>query len=924
MKLVGSSGDDGFTFNATATLTTADTIDGNAGSDTIFLNNNTSSVDGTGNALAGGSQVTFGANTKGIEKIVVVDLAADFAGDVDIAISNGYTDTSLTIDGSVLDVDSTAEATGETLKVVSSDTNTALTVLGGAGQDTITGGGAGDSIVGGGAYDSLTGGGGNDTIEGGAGADTILGGAGADNISGGAGNDAINVTTFTDFKTSGGVETVDGGAGTDSLNFAQNVVLTLTAPELSKLIGIETITMVTTGNAANLTFGNETFTSLGAPSLALVSNTGSGVTTIDGSAVSNGSFLIINDIGADTADKYVGGSGDDIFRFDGTAGLKANDTVTGNGGSDSVQLDASAGAVTAVLDLDTTSVENVVVYAGATGVEAGAVTLQLGEHSVAALNAYTSAGLTIDMSAAVNPGVAGAIVNFTESSNVAGVDNDNEDITGELIKAPLTITGTSKADTLMGSAGNDTIIGNSTLTNDIIVGGDGNDTLSSGSGADQLGGGVGNDNLSSGGGNDTLFGAAGNDILDAGDGTDRIDGEGGLDNITTGLGNDTVVYDAASDSSGSLKDIITDFTQSTLNATTGETTAAGDNIEINFGTIGNNVNTWALSDKGDVENGGLAAAAIDGVMGSFVFADDTSTIYLDYNGDGFLNTADLQITVSGLSSFHSNDINAIVTAGTGGDTLTGGSGDDKLTGGSGADSLYGGFGNDTIAGAAGGDKIYGQGGNDVLSNTGGADSTIDGGAGDDTLSGSATNQMNLTGGTGDDIFDLQTSTVQANRETITDFEDAGAVVGDIIKLDGADTTDATADGSAPVFATASVAAANGAPVAIVGTPASNAFDVLEVTIDSGTAVLASDFVDAGTGANLLKNLGAANNETATGFTVTGEHSFFIIAYDAGNAYIYAAVNGANDTLMEPAAIKPLAIVTGVTAGSFIADDFLLA
>ena len=49
----------------------------------------------------------------------------------------------------------------------------------------------------------------------------------------------------------------------------------------------------------------------------------------------------------------------------------------------------------------------------------------LDTNSVAALNAYTSAGLTIDMSAAVNPGVAGAIVNFTESGGVAGVDNDN-------------------------------------------------------------------------------------------------------------------------------------------------------------------------------------------------------------------------------------------------------------------------------------------------------------------------------------------------------------------------------------------------------------------------------------------------------------------------------------------------------------------
>ena len=42
----------------------------------------------------------------------------------------------------------------------------------------------------------------------------------------------------------------------------------------------------------------------------------------------------------------------------------------------------------------------------------------------------------------------------------------------------------------------------------------------------------------------------------------------GSDTITTGAGNDTIVYDAVTESGGN-KDTITDFTQSTLNATTG-------------------------------------------------------------------------------------------------------------------------------------------------------------------------------------------------------------------------------------------------------------------------------------------------------------------------------------------------------------------
>ena len=206
------------------------------------------------------------------------------------------------------------------------------------------------------------------------------------------------------------------------------------------------------------------------------------------------------------------------------------------------------------------------------------------------------------MSAAVNTGVAGVKVNYVDDGDGI-VQVDGTDTTDAAIKASLTIIGSVKGDALFGSAGNDTITGNSTLLADTILGGAGNDTIDTGAGADVINGGTGNDNITSGGGKDTITAGAGNDTIVAGDGADRIDAEGGLDNITTGLGNDTVVYDAAADSSGSLKDVITDFTQSTINATTGETTTAGDNIEINFGTIGNDVNTWTLSDKGDVENG---------------------------------------------------------------------------------------------------------------------------------------------------------------------------------------------------------------------------------------------------------------------------------------------------------------------------------
>ena len=48
-------------------------------------------------------------------------------------------------------------------------------------------------------------------------------------------------------------------------------------------------------SASSLTFGNETFTNLGNPSLTITTSTGNATTTIDGSAVTNGSFIIVDD-----------------------------------------------------------------------------------------------------------------------------------------------------------------------------------------------------------------------------------------------------------------------------------------------------------------------------------------------------------------------------------------------------------------------------------------------------------------------------------------------------------------------------------------------------------------------------------------------------------------------------------------------------
>ena len=80
-----------------------------AGTDTITVRNNTSLVDGTGNAAT----VVLGSVT-GVETVLVQDLAdTDTAGNVNISTAAAYKGTSLTIDASALDYDSVTPANSE-------------------------------------------------------------------------------------------------------------------------------------------------------------------------------------------------------------------------------------------------------------------------------------------------------------------------------------------------------------------------------------------------------------------------------------------------------------------------------------------------------------------------------------------------------------------------------------------------------------------------------------------------------------------------------------------------------------------------------------------------------------------------------------------------------------------------------------------
>ncbi|MDC0070710.1 calcium-binding protein [Rhodobiaceae bacterium] len=905
LNLITSSGDDTFTFYATESLTADDSIDGNKGTDTIQVSN-----DDDLNAVGDATTAAFGANVKGIETILVVDAAVDnTAGDVTITIANGYTDAALTIDGSALDLNAVDLTAGESLNVTSSDTNVALTITGGAAHDTLTTNSGADSITAGGGNDTIESGGGKDTIYGGTGVDSIRAGDGVDFIDAGAGNDIIEVEDTSDFKTSGGVETVKGGDGTDTLKFTEtNTALTITAPEVEHLYSIEKIQLANGTEASSITFGNATFTNLGAESISIIGNVADGGTNfIDASAVTNGAISTTGNTTTANADSIYGGGMNDTFTFSGETALEDGDVIDGNGGTDTIALNADA-TLAATIDFDDVSDVEVIKIVTVDGVTGGTSTIVIDDNDASAL--LDPAAITFDGTGATAHSIA---------FNNAGQDSQ---------KTIFTITGGTKVDTLKGSQGNDIISGGGTTTGDSLYGMSGNDSITGNAGADSIDGGAGNDIMLSGAaGNDTILGGTGNDTIDGGSGTDNIDGGAGLDNITTGTGLDNLLYDAASDSTGATRDVIADFTQSVLNATTGAQVTAGDNIRITA-TLANDV-IFTLADRGDVDSAGLTNSVLTGVAGDFVFSKDINTLYLDYDGNGSLNGNDFQFTITGASAFHDDDIDLYLTAGGNGESVTGGDGDDSLTGGAGADvligdggadtikgvgntadTLVGGAGSDNITGLGGADKIYGDllaaddtvgGGNDIISTGAGGDSvragagndSVTAGAGVDTIHGENGNDTLISAAGADSVYG------GAGNDTITDAAGASSLEGGA----GNDNITAGADNDTIKGGDGNDTIASDAGVDSLYGDAGN---------DSLTDAAGASSLNGGTGDDTLT--GGAAIDTLTGGTGSDTFDLSAVAVAANHDNItdFADVGTTTSDIIKIAAANTTA---GTTAGS---------
>lgn len=313
----------------------------------------------------------------------------------------------------------------------------------------------------------------------------------------------------------------------------------------------------------------------------------------------------------------------------------------------------------------------------------------------------TTGGLKADLGGTSEFGNSGGKVELRSVENVVGSDGNDTIIgDGEVNK----LSGRGGNDKIDGGAGDDTITGGGGDNN--LSGGSGNDTISGGNSDDAIDGGAGNDNITSGSGDDNVSGGAGDDTIDASKGADKINGGEGVDTITAGEGDDEI-------SGGEGND--------TIKADAGKDTVDGG--------AGN-----------DTINGGDDDDKITGAEGDDIL-----------NGDAGNDT---------------------IEGGKGKDTVHGNDGNDTLKGDEDADKLFGDAGNDTIDGGADADEISGGDGDDTLLGGAGKDK-IDGGAGADKITGGAAADT-LTGGAGADTYIYlvkdDSGTAADSFDIITDFD----------------------------------------------------------------------------------------------------------------------------------------------------------
>ena len=255
---------------------------------------------------------------------------------------------------------------------VNTSATTAVTIKGGAGNDTLQGNAGHDTITGAAGADNITYTGGNDTISGGAGADTIK----------------FTAALLAANSVASNTTTVDGGSGTDIVNVTSDS-MTIVDADFDGFTSVETFTA--NGGANSLT--------VGANADAAGLNTFNGGAAIDTVVLSDVDFdngMTININTAQAIDVLTGGT----FGATGTA--------------DVIALDVSAleTATTTGLDRGIAAVDLVVLNNNASIADTDDIVIQ----NITADNAAAAAGANIFIICGTTASSVANAVNLMEAT----------------------------------------------------------------------------------------------------------------------------------------------------------------------------------------------------------------------------------------------------------------------------------------------------------------------------------------------------------------------------------------------------------------------------------------------------------------------------------------------------------------------------
>lgn len=218
--------------------------------------------------------------------------------------------------------------------------------------------------------------------------------------------------------------------------------------------------------------------------------------------------------------------------------------------------------------------------------------------------------------------------NYVDTATAAPGNNADTIVYGTAVAGVNTLT--------VANSSTDWTLTDTSNTLTTMIGGAGNDAITGGTAVVTMTGGAGNDvlNAAASTGAVTINGGAGNDTITAGAAGSTINGGAGADGITATNGQvDTFVYSAASDSTATAFDTIT-----------------------NFVTTEDVINLDALFAGGPAAPAAIttSAAALNGTAAEFAgnevaFHDDgtDTTVYVDVSGDGAFGAGDMQIELTG-------------------------------------------------------------------------------------------------------------------------------------------------------------------------------------------------------------------------------------------------------------------------------------